>query len=364
MARWLRSSCFCGGLARAKPEGTGRSLGSLVLAVTARLRSSLLFGLLHCRLPTPICQLQHRGKGKGRIWPLRQIGCRPISRHGPPRLYDGTSDEFHSMKPEEFESEILYHGRTATNRSRRASAIHRMIPPMSIAIFDSRVNLTSMGLSFRGRTPGPESDLVDWFLATCPIRTPAGCRTTIFCEPRLESGFPDLVVVTWSPIPVRDWISERALLTCRDLRVLHFLMSQPFSSHGRLQELFPSKLKSTLDRLQAADLIRERRTGWMPRALSESFAVRSIVAIEAKIRNWRDGLEQAVLNTWFASHSYILLPHIPRHSPLLDEARLHGIGVWTRDNVRFPRSAPDRLPRSYVSWLFNEWAWRASLVTD
>lgn len=49
-----------------------------------------------------------------------------------------------------------------------------------------------IGTFFRRQRGGPERTLVNWFLENIPVQIPSGCRMTVFQEPRLESGFPDL----------------------------------------------------------------------------------------------------------------------------------------------------------------------------
>ena len=68
---------------------------------------------------------------------------------------------------------------------------------MTPSILDSNSETKGLGVSFRKNVPGPEHELLDWFLEQQPIRAPRGCRATFFREPRLESGFPDLVAVIW-----------------------------------------------------------------------------------------------------------------------------------------------------------------------
>jgi hypothetical protein len=108
-------------------------------------------------------------------------------------------------------------------------------------------------------------------------------------------------------------------------------------------------------------MVRLRNSEWEPRALSRIFAVRAIIAIEAKISEWRAAVQRVFLNTWFASSSYVLVPHIPRRSNLLNHASSRGVGVLSLENSaqKLPVSS-SMPPRSYASWLFNEWAWKAS----
>jgi hypothetical protein len=91
------------------------------------------------------------------------------------------------------------------------------------------------------------------------------------------------------------------------------------------------------------------------------FAIRRIIAIEAKISEWRAALDQAFVNTWFTPESYILVPMIPKGAMLFDAAIQRGIGVLSKER---PCLVPRKLgrPRSYASWLFNEWTWRLAAL--
>jgi hypothetical protein len=80
-----------------------------------------------------------------------------------------------------------------------------------------------LGARFRRTRPGPELNLVESFLRAMPLHIPRDCRATVFRELRLESGFPDLVIVVWREEVTRDWRSERVSLESHDLRLMHFL---------------------------------------------------------------------------------------------------------------------------------------------
>jgi hypothetical protein len=191
---------------------------------------------------------------------------------------------------------------------------------------------------------------------------PAGCRATIFCEPRLASGFPDLVVVIWNVAATRSWSPRRADLQRDDIRLLHYLhlRGRDFATHEILKSVFQRGLRASLDRLRVAGLVRQRSQRYMPEPLSQAFAVRRIIAIEAKVSEWSSALDQAFLNTWFASQSYVLLPRRKATKHLRSVARSRGIGICCPgDAIVSKTSVPTRArPRSYASWLFNEWAWR------
>ncbi len=107
-----------------------------------------------------------------------------------------------------------------------------------------------------------------------------------------------------------------------------------------------------------------QRDLWSARPASKIFAVERLVAVEAKVGKWAEALKQAVLNTWFASESYLLLPRMT-NGELSKAASERGIGIWSQDKgpewLGLPALEEANLPRSYGSWLFNEWAWRRAL---
>jgi predicted transcriptional regulator len=226
---------------------------------------------------------------------------------------------------------------------------------------DSHVVPSGTGLSFRRSRSGPEQELVDWFLEQDAIRPGQGERVTIFREPRVASGFPDLVAVVWEESIASRWNSARRNLTASDLRVMHHLAVTGPVEMEVLTRLFRSQVERSLERLLLAGMVHYSERKWQGRPLPNIFAARRIVAIEAKVSEWRAALDQAFLNTWFTAESYILVPTLPRKTQLLDAALQRGIGVLCKEHGawNFAPSAT-RTPRSYASWLFNEWAWRAA----
>jgi hypothetical protein len=224
-------------------------------------------------------------------------------------------------------------------------------------------NVRGTGAKFRRQRPGPEQDMLEEFLAEAlPFRVPRGCNLTLFREPRLDSGFPDAVLVVWHEATVRRWTCARADLKAQDLRLLQLLVECGPLDEAQLRATWRLRPAASLDRLAAADLVRKTRSRWAAKSVQRSFAVRNIIAIEAKVADWKSAAEQAYLNTWFTTESYVLLPAAKKGHPLLAAAKNLGIGVLspTQGLLRRPRSKPV-LPRSYASWLFNEWAWRAYL---
>ncbi|HTQ55550.1 MAG TPA: hypothetical protein VMI94_13875 [Bryobacteraceae bacterium] len=129
--------------------------------------------------------------------------------------------------------------------------------------------------------------------------------------------------------------------------------------------LSSNKMADSLTRLVDAFMIRREQTRWKPCPLSVVFAATQIIAVEAKVSEWRHALNQAYLNTWFTSHSCILVPKIPRNSTMPQDARDLGVTVITQDDVSWDLKPSDQYqPRSYVSWLFNDWAWKMALQRE
>jgi hypothetical protein len=218
-------------------------------------------------------------------------------------------------------------------------------------------NSSRIGTVFRSITNGPEASLLARFLKFAPFEIPRGQRATIFREPRLESGFPDAVIVIWKPSVARHWSPRRRKLDTNDLRLMDFLFRAKSSSEKRLVALFGRSVLARLKKLAEAACVIHRTGKWRVRVRSSIFAATEIIAIEAKLGKHRHVLSQAQLNTWFASLSYVLTPKAEDSNGFLSEARRLGIGVWTfADRPRITvRPRRRELPRSYASWLFNEW---------
>jgi len=233
---------------------------------------------------------------------------------------------------------------------------------VSLEVLDSSSSLNHIGVKLRRIVDGPERNLVDWFLANEQISIPRGCKAIVFREPFLESGFPDLVIVIWTPSVSQSWSESRTKLRKSDFRVLHHLVRTGPATIEQLKYVFTERIEPALKRLEEAATIRSTKKAFRARPLSQIYAVRQIIAIEAKISVWSEVMQQAMLNTWFTADSYVLIPQMPVADAFAAEINALGVGVWTQSHgrVREPTCGRDKMPRSYASWLFNDWAWRAS----
>jgi hypothetical protein len=144
---------------------------------------------------------------------------------------------------------------------------------------------------------------------------------------------------------------------------MHYITQMKNTKTASLENVFGSKVKESLARLAQAEMVQHCGSDFTAGPLSKLYATRHIIAIEAKMTGRRDALNQAFRNLWFATASYVLLPQIPRVTDLFAEADSLGVGIWSTESPSLDlRSLPffEPSPISYVSWLFNEWAWRAS----
>lgn len=236
------------------------------------------------------------------------------------------------------------------------------LPSMQV-IDASSSTVSPRELMFRRQTPGPEIDLVYNYIDTNLPTVPDGAWRSIFIEPRLESGFPDIVIVQWDIATTEQWKATRKDLRKLDIRILHYLYTQGSTDSDGLKQLFRLPIDESLARLHDANVISKVARTWRLKSIKKIFAVQKLIAIEAKITEWRRGLQQAIQNTWFASESYLLLPNLPRNTLLVANASTFGVGIITSKRSiddSIVSAKRERIPVSYASWLFNEWAWRNS----
>lgn len=223
-----------------------------------------------------------------------------------------------------------------------------------------------LALRFRGPVAGPEQALVETFLNTATIRLLPGRSLTVFAEPALDTGFPDLVAVVWRRELARGWSAERERLRAMDLRLLHLLATQGAMELSFLHNVFQRGLNAMLTRLEEAGVATVGREKCRARSTSSIFAVERIIAIEAKVSATQRALEQACANTWFSSESHALLPRPRTGERLMGVASSFGVGVLGFEDDRVEKvceASVRAVPLSYGSWLFNEWTWRVARRT-
>lgn len=221
--------------------------------------------------------------------------------------------------------------------------------------------------TFRNPVDGPELRIVQSFCEELSTASTKGIATTVFVEPKIHGCFPDLVVVQWDPNVAAKWGCDRATLEAADTYWLHYINELGTIDRQTICDRQGKKRGlSTWERLTSARVALQVRDELRRRPLAETYAVRRLIAVEAKIGNWRRGLEQAFQNTWFASESYLLLDQLGKKSGLFERADELGIGLLeptsSFDTCPLPAKR-GALPLSQASWLFNESVWRCQANT-
>lgn len=233
-------------------------------------------------------------------------------------------------------------------------------------VLDFSCSDSSISLSVRSTRSGPENDLTEAFIDTVLPNMRDNTRNyALFYEPQLDTGFPDIVVARFNPKVFTNWSKERNTINTHDLKLLHHLY---LSQGGNAEEIETKlgidggKLLRALERLMSAGLVDWRGKKWVPRSIRRTYAITSLVAIEAKISDWQSAFLQAGMNQWFASESYVLSPVAKPMERIVSTSRQKGIGIYS-----LPLKSPLRkivpavktgIPLSYASWQFNEWIGR------
>jgi len=237
-------------------------------------------------------------------------------------------------------------------------------------VLEFKKNDAEMGISVRTQIEGPESALMNEFIEQYKDQLSSLKRHyALFYEPLMPTGYPDLVVVKYNPQKYESWTKERAKLNVLDLKVLHHLYFIKGSTSPMLEKhlgMDARILLRTLERLMDASLIKRAKNQWLPRPLKITYGILNMKTIEAKISDWNSVFNQANMNRWFSSESYVLSPVSKPSSKIIDKAKSNGIGIYSMPSGRQAKiiQKPKRsngLPISYASWLFNEWICRQLL---
>jgi hypothetical protein len=226
---------------------------------------------------------------------------------------------------------------------------------------DKMIGDGGLGLRFRSAMAGPEQLLVEAFLHAAKTWLAPGRSLTVFAQPAIETGFPDLVAVVWRSEITRNWNAERERLRAMDLRLLHLLSTSGALELAFLREVFQRGLNGMLARLEEAGVVAIEKSKCRARSASRIFAVERIIAVEAKVSATQRALEQAGANTWYSSESHALFPRPRAGERMKVVASALGVGVIGFENDRVAQvyeAAIRAVPLSYGSWLFNEWTWR------
>jgi len=226
-------------------------------------------------------------------------------------------------------------------------------------------NRPEIGLYTRNTTEGGELALVKQFVDYyCKNFLYNRLQLAVFVEPRIESGFPDIVFVSYLPSILDNWSVEREKLSLYDLKLLSYLYSaQNLSGAKIITKLgFPEKQTiGSLEKLMDANLISYRSGCWHVRKLRDVFSITKLIAVEAKLNDISKAVEQSFHNTWFASHSYALTNASKPKDKTVRMLSKYGIGLYCKGAcfTKCVEAKQYNLPSSYLSFQFNEWIGKA-----
>ncbi len=166
--------------------------------------------------------------------------------------------------------------------------------------------------------------------------------------------------VSYLPSIIENWTDERKMLDVNDLKILSFLLQKGSVSKTQLLSLLKMSEKQILisfDKLFDANLIMYKQKLWKPKDLKSIFSIKNIVSVEAKIGETSRVMEQSLINTWFASHSYALMNVAKPQDKTVRAFSQRGLGLYCKgENFnKIIDAKPLSLPSSYQSLLFNEW---------
>jgi len=235
----------------------------------------------------------------------------------------------------------------------------------NITIFNS--SKPSIGLYVRNTTNGDEHALVSQFIDYyCSVfkRNNKKTQLAVFIEPRIDSGFPDIVFASYKPSIIDNWSNEREKLDIYDLKLLSYIFIVSGENCNQITERlgFPeNQVVKSLEKLLDSKLIVRRSGGWHTKQVNDVFSIKKLIAVEAKINAISSLVTQSYVNTRFASHSYALSNSARPHHGTINAFSKYGIGLYCKGKrfIEYLEAKQHNLPTSYVSFQFNEWIGRA-----
>ncbi|MCH3975182.1 MAG: hypothetical protein LKF49_04105 [Bifidobacterium tibiigranuli] len=222
-------------------------------------------------------------------------------------------------------------------------------------------------LRVRKPTEGPEIDLVRRFVEDVCNRNAHSSRRTreiVFLEPRIDSGYPDIVIAHYDDSVLDDWSLDRALLSDTELRILSYLVQR----HCGLYEddltqtlgFSMSRMTESLQLLADCHMVNRIGKRWKAAGRSSFLGIRKLVTIEAKMSSAASALSQAFRNTRFASHSYVLLGSSHPTTKTCEAYERLGVGLLASSRFEeIVKPEKHMLPGCYVTLQFNEWIGRS-----
>lgn len=227
-------------------------------------------------------------------------------------------------------------------------------------------NYHNLGIKNRTITEGKEIELVREYIGFRKniFQASDDKKLAIFLEAKVDNAYPDIVFVEYNPENYSDWNSVRSNLGKEDFKVLYHIYAKGgLESSEIIKQLGITwkELMLTIERLYDSKLITRESQTWT--LLDErKIATYKIEAVEAKLNQWEQVLQQSIINKNFASESYAL--SIAQSKPkkeVLTKFKRFGVGVYLKNGDTFDvvkEAKKKEIPVSFNSIFFNEWIGR------
>ena len=233
-----------------------------------------------------------------------------------------------------------------------------------ILIFDH--NIKDIGLYTRPSTQGDELDLVEDFIEYYIhnfLKSNKTNNLAIFVEPKVASGFPDIVFASYSPKILENWSEQRENLETNDLKVLSQLLMTKGSTGSELITRLKMPEKDTIqaiEKLLDAHMIIRDHGLWKPVDIKKIYNIKKLISVEAKMTDIKKVAEQSLINTWFASQTYALTSTSNPQSSTIKKFERQGTGLYCKKRSfrKIVEAKKLASPSSYQSLQFNEWIGR------
>lgn len=232
-----------------------------------------------------------------------------------------------------------------------------------IEVYD---NYSNLGIQNRRITEGKEIELVREYVEyrKSTFIESEDRKLAIFLESKIENSYPDIVFVEYNPYNYLNWNSCRSDLKKDDLKVLYHIYAQRNLDISEIVNQLGITWKSAaliVERLYDSNLIIRKNSKWIIKNKS-SITTYKIEAVEAKLKQWEQVLQQSIINKNFASESYALsvIDSKPKKETISKFKRF-GVGIYLRNENGFEimkTAKKAEIPVSFNSIFFNEWIGR------
>lgn len=226
-----------------------------------------------------------------------------------------------------------------------------------------------IGLKSRITRIGPELDMVHEFIDTTSQNFKSKKnKLAIFIEPMVDTAYPDIVFAEYNPKVLDNWNDSRKNIKVTDMKIFENIRNM---RGGNVSTIFKhthfsyKEIIEAIERLYDAELIGRQKGKWVSKSLKEIYSIQRLKSVEAKIGQLSTVLKQADANRWFASESYALSPTKRPQKATIERFKHYGIGLCTLNDgkiIEFNKAEKQKLPTSYMSWMFNEWIGRYEML--